>query len=53
MSYSIDDIGEMFREGMLIDDCTMIIRDYGKCHNYPCDDCINRVQKETEEGREL
>ena len=24
------------------EDCTMVIEDYGKCQDYPCNDCIKR-----------
>ena len=24
------------------EDCTMIMEDYGKCQDYPCDDCTKR-----------
>lgn len=24
------------------DDCTMVMEGYGKCQDYPCDDCVER-----------
>ena len=27
------------------DDCTMVMEDYGKCQDYPCDDCVKRFKK--------
>ena len=24
------------------DDCTMVMKDYGQCQDYPCDDCTKR-----------
>ena len=24
------------------EDCTMVMEDYGKCQDYPCDDCVKR-----------
>jgi hypothetical protein len=27
------------------DDCTMVMEDYGKCQDYPCDDCVTRFLK--------
>ena len=27
------------------DDCTMVMEDYGKCHDYPCDDCVARFKR--------
>ena len=26
------------------EDCTMVMEDYGKCQDYPCDDCIERFK---------
>ena len=25
-------------------DCTMVMEDYGKCQDYPCDDCVERFK---------
>jgi len=31
------------------DDCTMVMENYGKCHDYPCDDCVTRFIKNYKE----
>ena len=33
-----EDIEELFEP----DDCTMVMKNYGKCYDYPCDDCVER-----------
>ncbi len=27
------------------EDCTMVMEDYGKCQDYPCNDCVTRFLK--------
>jgi hypothetical protein len=31
------------------EDCTMVMEDYGKCQDYPCDDCVTRFLKNYKE----
>ena len=40
---TLDEVYEMFEDGQLYDECTMVNRDYGKCHDYPCDDCVKKL----------
>ena len=34
------DIEQVFQP----EDCTMVMEDYGKCQDYPCDDCVERFK---------
>ena len=49
LKVSIADVQEMYRDG-LYDECTMVIRSYGECHDFPCDDCVFRTYKEIKKG---
>ena len=49
LKVSIADVQEMYRDG-LYDECTMVIRSYGECHDFPCDDCVLRTYKEIKNG---
>lgn len=45
MSENIKDIQDEsidIEQGFEPDDCTMYNENYGICHDYPCDDCVER-----------
>jgi len=46
---TIADVEEIFRDS-LYDECTMVMESYGKCHDFPCDDCVLRTYKEIKNG---
>ena len=46
---SIADVQEMYRDSLL-DECTMVMESYGKCHDFPFDDCVLRTYKEIKKG---
>ena len=47
---TVYEVEEMFREGQFYDDCTMVMEDYGECHDFPCTECVHRVHKEIKSG---
>ena len=38
--YNTEELEEFFEP----EDCTMVMEDYGKCQDYPCDDCLKRFK---------
>ena len=43
----IDPIDEAMDIEQIFDpeDCTMVMEDYGMCHDYPCKECVDRLKE--------